>query len=571
MLSERRTRALRDLTTRTANSRSVEEAAEAAMQVLADNSFDLPFALFYALDSAGKIATLTGAVGVPSGQSFSPETFSVSASAGPWPLQESLTSGVAQIVTTFTNPLETPCGPYPELPKQALALPVPLPGLNRFAGILIAGVSARLPLDEAYRSFYDVLAGNLGTAIVNAQAYQEERRRAEMLAELDRAKTTFFSNVSHEFRTPLTLMLGPLDDILGVGGDVLSVERADLDVVYRNGLRLLRLVNSLLEFSRFEAGRVQALYEPVDLAALTIDLASNFRAAMEKAGLQLVVDCPPLSQPVYVDREMWAKVVLNILSNAFKFTLKGQIRVSLRETPDAAELAVIDTGIGIPAEELPRLFERFHRVENSRGRTYEGTGIGLSLMQELVKLHGGSVTVESDPGSGSAFTVRIPFGASHLPSEKVHAQETAMGETSSEAAHTRAFIEEAMRWLPQETAPAHFPVHDHTRPRVLLVDDNTDMREYVRKLLAASYEVLAVSNGLEALEAAHLNLPDLVVSDVMMPEMDGFSLLARLRASKATEHVPVILLSARAGRSGNACFSAASVAGSVSPARKEGR
>jgi PAS domain S-box-containing protein len=548
MLSERRTRALRDLTTRTARVCSVNEAAEAAMQVLADCSFDIPFALFYALDAEGKTATLAGAVGVEPGGSFSPVSLQAHDPANLWPLQKALTSGDEQIVDNLASLLAGPCGPYPEIPSQALVLPIPLPGLNRFAGVLIAGVSSRLPLDEAYQSFYDLLVSQISAAMANAHAYAEERRRAEMLAELDRAKTAFFSNVSHEFRTPLTLMLGPLDDILGTGGERLSVDRADLDVVYRNGLRLLRLVNSLLEFSRFEAGRVDAYYEPTDLAVLTVDLAGNFRSAIEKAGLRFVVNCPPLSRPVYVDHDMWGTVVLNLLSNAFKFTLEGEVRVSLRETGRGAELEITDTGIGIPAHEMPRLFERFHRVETSHGRTHEGTGIGLSLLQEFVKLHGGSVTVESEPGCGSAFKVLIPFGSSHLPPEKVRENRAAGLVTGAEISHTRAFVEEALQWLPQEEGKQEDgPGPDRTRPHVVIADDNADMRTYVQKLLAESYDVVAVANGVQALEAVSQRLPDLVVSDVMMPEMDGFALLAKLRASRATEHIPVILLSARAG------------------------
>ena len=212
-------------------------------------------------------------------------------------------------------------------------------------------------------------------AVADARAYEAERRRAEALAELDRAKTAFFSNVSHEFRTPLTLMLGPVEDALADADEPLPPgQRERLETAHRSGLRLLKLVNTLLDFSRIEAGRARASYEPTDLAALTAELASNFRSACEKAGLRLVVDCPPLPEPVFVDRDMWEKVVLNLVSNAFKFTLEGEIVVRLGPVGGAAELAVRDTGTGIPAEELPRIFERFHRVEGARGRTHEGTG-----------------------------------------------------------------------------------------------------------------------------------------------------------------------------------------------------
>jgi signal transduction histidine kinase len=221
-----------------------------------------------------------------------------------------------------------------------------------------------------------------------------ERRRGEALAEIDRAKTQFFANISHEFRTPLTLMLGPLEEMkrMSAGAVVRQPHYPQLDLVHRNGPRLLKLVNTLLDFSRIEAGRVQSVYEATNLAQLTAHLASEFRSAMEKAGLRLVVNAPPLAEPAYVDREMWEKIVLNLLSNAFKFTFEGTIEVSLRQENGHFQLAVTDTGTGIPADELPRLFERFHRVEGAKGRTHEGSGIGLALVQELTRLHGGSVT-----------------------------------------------------------------------------------------------------------------------------------------------------------------------------------
>jgi signal transduction histidine kinase len=225
----------------------------------------------------------------------------------------------------------------------------------------------------------------------------------------------FFSNVSHEFRTPLTLMLGPLEDALAA--QLPGEQRDRLDVAHRNSLRLLKLVNSLLDFSRIEAGRAQASYEPVDLSAFTVELASNFQSACERAGLKLVIQCPPLPEPVYVDRDMWEKIVLNLLSNAFKFTFEGRIEVTMHTQDRSAVLSVRDTGAGIPEQDLPRLFERFHRIEGQRSRTHEGSGIGLALVQELVNLHRGQILVESEAGRGTTFTVIVPFGSAHLPSE----------------------------------------------------------------------------------------------------------------------------------------------------------
>jgi PAS domain S-box-containing protein len=392
---------------------------------------------------------------------------------------------------------------------------------------------------------------------------QELRVLNERLTELDRLKTQFFANVSHEFRTPLTLMLGPLEDALANAHGMLPLGAAkDLAVSHRNALRLLKLVNTMLDFSRLEAGRIQASYQPTDLAALTAELASNFRSACERAGLRLIVECSPLptSAQVYVDRDMWDKIVLNLVSNAFKFTLKGEINVCLQAVDGQARLTVRDTGVGIPLDELPRMFERFHRIKDSRGRTYEGTGIGLALVQELVKLHGGAVHVNSVLGKGSTFTVTIPFGTAHLDPQRIGQAP----ELASTAIASSAFVEEAWRWLPDEgREPSGEPTFapalagaDRDRPgsppegqrgRIVWADDNADMRDYVSRLLSGRFDVQAVADGQAALEAARANPPDLVLSDVMMPRLDGFGLLRELRADPRLREVPIILLSARAG------------------------
>ncbi len=251
-----------------------------------------------------------------------------------------------------------------------------------------------------------------GRDITAKKAYEREiARQREELAELDKLKTRFFANISHEFRTPLTLMMGPLEDAVGEQEDLSPANRERLELAHRNSLRLLKLVNALLDFSRIEAGRIQACYEPTDLTKLTAQLASVFRSAMDRAGLQLIIDCGPLSDAVYVDREMWEKIVLNLISNAFKFTFQGQVSVELREVDSGAELTVRDSGTGYsPADEIPRLFERFHRVKGAVGRSYEGSGIGLALVQELVRLHGGGISGERVVGKGTAFCVRQPFG-----------------------------------------------------------------------------------------------------------------------------------------------------------------
>ena len=395
-----------------------------------------------------------------------------------------------------------------------------------------------------------------GRDITEKKAQEREiARQREELAKLDELKTQFFANISHEFRTPLTLMLGPIEDALDDREDALGVrQRERITMVQRNGLRLQKLVNALLDFSRVEAGRIQAVYQPTDLASLTSDLASSFRSACEKAGLTLTIDAQPLPEPVFVDHEMWEKIVLNLVSNAFKFTLDGGIKVDVAADGERAVMRVSDTGAGIPESEVPRIFDRFHRVAGTRGRTHEGTGIGLALVKELIELHKGEVLVESAIGQGTTFTVRVPFGSAHLPQDRLEAPRT----QASTATRADAFVSEALRWLPYKASCAEeLEGHDEPPPppdsrtgaraHVLLADDNADMRDYLCRLLAVSYEVSAAADGEEALAAARRVRPDLILTDVMMPGLDGFALLEKLRDDPELRGVPLIMLSARAG------------------------
>ncbi|HEY9507002.1 MAG TPA: ATP-binding protein, partial [Gemmatimonadales bacterium] len=474
----------------------------------------------------------------------------------PWPLGEVLRTGTLHEVTDFAGADTLPLGAWDRPPSRVVALPLSPSAESGRDGVLVAGLNPYRLFDDDYRGFLQLVAAQIAGAMVNAQAYEAERERAEALAELDQAKTAFFSNVSHEFRTPLTLMLGPLEQVLGRWSpDAAAGERALIQTAHRNGLRLLKLVNTLLDFARIEAGRARASYHPTDLPSLTAELASGFHPAMERAGLRFEVRCPPLAEPVWVDRDMWEKIVLNLVSNAFKFTFDGGITVALRQESRDVVLSVEDTGIGIGGADLPRLFERFHRVEGSRGRTHEGTGIGLALVQELARLHGGTVMVESEIGRGSRFSVRIPLGNAHLPADLLESGSP----DSSTATGAEAYVEEALRWLPSSrgapgaesdelaAVPPSVPSTNGPRPRILVADDNADMREYVSRLLGEQYTVTLAANGQEALRIAREGRVDLVLSDVMMPLLDGFGLLRGLRGHPVTERLPVILLSARAG------------------------
>jgi signal transduction histidine kinase len=547
MLSERRTATLRDLAARTSKAQTAEEALELAVDALRAADLDVPFVLFYLVEPELGHARLVAHAGVAPGSALAPATIDLEARDDVWSIANVATTGAAEVIEHAATFADIAVGPYPEAPRAVLAVPVAQPGSATPAAVMIAGVSARLLLTEPYRAFYDIVAGSVSAAVANARAYEAERRRSEALAEVDRAKTAFFSNVSHEFRTPLTLILGPLEDELAERDGALPPERHQrLGTVHRNALRLLKLVNTLLDFSRIEAGRMQASFESVDLAVETAELASVFRSAFAKAGLAFEVDCRPLPEPIWIDREMWEKVALNLLSNALKHTFEGGVTVQLRWTGEGAELLVQDTGVGISADELPRVFERFHRVKGTRARSHEGTGIGLALVRELVQLHGGSVRAESREGQGTTFVVALRSGTAHLPPDRIGRSMAHPGRQARAA----AFVEEAMHWLPGTSdgqVDATPRIGGEARPRILWADDNADMRDYVARLLASEYEVVAVGDGAAALESALGDPPDLVLSDVMMPELDGFGLLQVLRSDPRTRTVPVILLSARAG------------------------
>ncbi|MES2265432.1 MAG: ATP-binding protein [Bacteroidota bacterium] len=557
MLSARRTQALKELGAALGKAKSIHDIGAITTERYNDFLLDIPFLLIYELNQQADTAKLISTAGIPSGIKLTPETVSITEPHACWPfanVRSSMEMLEVQNLTEKFGPFT--CEPYPEAPERAMVLPIRISGQDDVFGFIVAGVSSRRALDTDYLNTYDQLANTFNTAVSNVYAYEQEQKRAEALAEIDRSKTAFFSNVGHEFRTPLTLMLGPLEDMLNQASFP-TIFKSPLESTYRNALRLLKLVNNLLDYSRVEAGRAQAAYQQVNLDELTADLASSFRSIIEKAGMELIVNTSPLDSPAYVDKQMWEKIVLNLLSNAFKYTLIGTVSVKLLQEGKFAVLKVQDTGVGIPEKELPHMFERFHRVVNSAGRTHEGTGIGLSLVHELVNLHGGEILVDSVEGQGSTFTVKIPLGSKHLPQEHILEVTKEIDSTALKG----AFIQEAFSLLQDEARSEHegeaatafsdisthqdFSVTKETR--ILIVDDNADMRAYLNRLLEPYFTIQLAVNGADALMKIHELQPDLVLSDIMMPVMDGKAMLQQLRQNTQTMQLPVIFLSARAG------------------------
>ncbi|KAJ3049863.1 hypothetical protein HK097_009152 [Rhizophlyctis rosea] len=619
IIGTRRMSLLRELSTCVRDTTSIDLALDAIDAALTGKTLEVPFLFIYLPDKDQKRLVLRKAIGVdveknpnaaPDSLDFS-DNFDVN---DIWQVIATFNSGEMAITSPIHHHVSVCGGPWGDIVDTAVVLPVSSAAHDSSAlGVIVSGVNPNRELDDEYKSFFNLLATQISIVIQNAKAYEEERKRADALLELDRQKTYFFSNVSHEFRTPLTLILGPLEDALSKPH--LSIEPDTVRSIHRNAIRLLRLVNNLLDFSRIEKGRESLTFTPVDLPTLTANLSSSFRSLCETAGLKLTIACETLHEPAWVNVEQWEKLVLNLLSNAFKYTMEGEICVRMRRV-DGSELRVAgnlgenvrqalppvgqyvrleveDTGVGIPAHELTNVFERFHRIEGAPGRSFEGTGIGLSLIKEIVTLHSGAIEVHSALGKWTRFTVLLPLGSGHLPKEQLRSRHAERG--AGRSGVVESMVMEATQWVDRRIHEVLDEVHDEAwlaegdkeriKDRVdllnaeskgttkigyvLIVDDNADMRHYLSALLSSLCETAMASNGAAALESIEDRMPDLVLSDVMMPVVDGITLVRELRSdafmdrlvrkysldggkgvemqSREMVYIPVILLSARAG------------------------
>ncbi len=394
----------------------------------------------------------------------------------------------------------------------------------------------------------EVVAEQASIAVQQSRLYEKTRKQAEQLLELDRQKTEFFQNISHEFRTPLTLMVGPLESAVQNQQGLPSDQAV---IALRNSRRLLRLVNQLLDLQKLNAGKMHPTFRPCNLVDFVSSIVETFRAYCEQKGIQLIADLHSLSDcaPVYLDLEKFDKVLYNLLSNAMKFTPAGKrITVGLRPLGERCLLQVVDTGMGIRDDQLPHLFERFQQAEGSENRTHEGTGIGLSLVKELVELHSGQITVESVYGQGSTFSISLPIGCAHLPPDQI-AQEQA------EVEITRASVELAD--LETELLEVNAQAIDLVEPidnevpsdaqRILVVDDNADLRTYIAGTLRQQgYQVVTAKNGAEGFQIAFAKQPHLIITDLMMPEVSGLEMIQMIRHNEVLQGTPVILLTAKA-------------------------
>ncbi|PRP88229.1 response regulator receiver ATP-binding protein [Planoprotostelium fungivorum] len=520
------------------------DAINNSMQIMSQYSC-IPFNLFYCINRSGDHLVLTGNYTSSIGKSLCHRKISLGDPK--W----SLTNAVREVFKTSQmkildlNEGDQPITAEPHSRRIQQVLILPMGKL----GVIMIGINPWRELDHHYSVFLQSIGSQITTVLVQIKNREEEAKRVKAMAELDREKTAFFSNMSHEFRTPLTLMLGPLDDLLQLDRNtpILHVEDS-LQLIRRNSGRLLKLVNNLLNFTRIETGRMQLNMQPTNLCGAVMDFVSIFRSACEKSGLELIVNKSEREEIIAADINIWETIVYNLMSNALKYTMSGSITVNIQQDDREFTFGVTDTGVGISQEDQKKVFERFYRVAHAAGRSHEGSGIGLSLVRELVELHKGKASLTSLPGRGSTFSVTIPCTLSpHAPSpllshaDNQHADIDLMlpsDSSSSKGDHSS-----------QAHSSRGDDISNDILPRILVVDDNSDMRGYLCKLLTGIGRMETARNGQEALDACKPGTiqPDLILSDVMMPIVDGLELLQRLRANVHTENIPIILITARTG------------------------
>ncbi|PUZ24349.1 PAS domain S-box-containing protein [Chitinophaga costaii] len=538
IIYQRQLHTLRNLNKITLDRMDKRTVFQATMKVLAENPADFPFACLYETAVNSSQATLVNCNPPSYVTTLFPEKVDITRDNTPWHLWQVISSGKQAIARQLRSRYkELPTGPWQMPPDEALILPILCSGQAQPAAVLIVGLNPYRPLDDPYQSFFQLVVNQLANSLSTVYYSQSNSTGTGIPTAIDQDKTFFFSYMSHKFGSLIPLLLKPLDNLLAQPNDNSQEFTQNIKSILRNTLRALQMTNYLLNFSRKEAGKATAQFSPVALGDFTTYLANSFRSVIEKAGLKYEIYCEPSSAPVYVEMEMWETIVLHLLYNAYKYTLQGKILVTIHYEQRFAVLRVTDTGIGIPHEAMSHIFERFQHVGQSTSRTPEGEGISLALVKELVNLHGGNTQVSSTLGKGSVFTVSIPMGEAHLstaqiipprPSYHTHLQEL--------------FLRDTFHNFRPATPPPS--TTSSANPLVLLVDDNVDLRAVMQRLLLPHTQIITADNGQQALETIQRQRPDLVITDVVMPVMDGLTLLRHLKANHHTAYIPVILLSA---------------------------
>jgi len=382
-------------------------------------------------------------------------------------------------------------------------------------------------------------------------AVEIERIEKEKVLEIDVMKSRFFANVSHEFRTPLTLLQGPLEELSNNLPYQSGENRNLIQTMKRNLVRIRQLVNQMLDISRLETGQVKVMVEPGNISEFVNTLVQSFLSLAESKKIDYTYQIPDPPYTAYYDRDKLEKILTNLITNALKFTPEGgKVNVGMdfepgieRGDPIMMKIAVSDTGSGIPVEERERIFERFYQIGHEKRITNEGTGIGLSLTKDLVELYHGTISLESEMGKGSRFIVKLPVLKESFKDDEI-IDETLI--------HDK--INRKVSVLPDNPADDGYETEDlagkeNDLPVILVVEDNRDLRNYICRNLKNDYHILQEDNGRKGLHTAVEMIPDLIITDLMMPEMDGMELCKRIREDNRINHVPVIMLTAKADRS----------------------
>lgn len=611
VLAERRLNAVRNLSEQMLVVRSMQEYYDSIVDVLEEHPRDAPFVMCYSVKpdphgSATDAGTtvhvdLERSIGVPDDHPSAPKhlTLSVASktksifgtnlgglssptlsaisalSSGSgrihqyvdashsWPIKKALATRQCIVVENCRDLIKDyPIRVWDELPISAIVVPICSDSSTEIPeSVLILGLNIRRPFDADYDSWVHVIRSHLASAHTSVKAVEAEKKRLDDQARMEKAKTAWFRGAAHDLRSPLALVSGPLDDVLHT--DLSSKQKTSLTTAKRNVDRLMRLVDSLMDFSRLEAGKVEGRFVPTELSPFLSDLANLFRPAIERQGIDLIVDLQPSDTMVYVDPTLFETVISNLLGNAMKYTESGQIVVRLRYT-DHAEISIIDTGVGIPQDELQVITEVFHRATNVVHAGTQGTGLGLSIAREILHLHEGSLEVSSSTGSdshetghGSTFTAKIP-----LKERRVNFTDS---DIPAFGRYGQALVDEAMRWKRSgsstEGSSSEVGVESsigstskfsdglmfEPGDTLLIVDDNSDLREYVKGIFSSYCKVQEASNGEMGRKMALENPPSLILCDVLMPKLSGMDLLTSLRNEPSTRITPIVMLSAVSG------------------------
>lgn len=605
ILAERRLGTVRSLSEQMLVVRSLQEYYDSIIEVLEENSRDAPFAMCYSVkpqstNESGVTVdvNLEGSLGVPDNHPSAPRHLNVTVasknknmfgaggntvglssptlsaisalSSGSgrihqyvdgitaWPIQKALSTRQCVVVNDCREFIKDyPLREWDELPVAAIVVPICSDSSTEIPeSVLVLGLNVRRPFDAEYDSWVHVIRSHLASSLTSVKAVEAEKKRVEDQVRMEKAKTAWFRGAAHDLRSPLALVSGPLDDVLH--SNLAPKQKNSLTTAKRNVDRLMRLVDALMDFSRLEAGKVEGRFVPTDLVPFIAELAGLFRPAIERMGIDLVLDLETSDRLVYVDPTLFETVVSNLIGNAMKYTEEGQIIVRLRYT-DVAELSIIDTGVGIPADELKSVTEVFHRATTAVQSGSQGTGLGLSIVREILHLHDGSLEISStsqleSANHGSTFTAKLSL------------QERRVSFASSENAvfgkYGQALADEAMRWK-RDTASTEGSSSEagiesslgstsrfsdglmfEPNDTLLIVDDNGDMREYIRNIFSPFCKVYEASNGEMGCKMALANPPSLILSDLLMPKMSGMEMLTALRNESSTRITPVIVLSA---------------------------